>query len=181
MPKPKFALYWAASCGGCEIAFLDIREKILDFDAAADLVFCPCIMDTKYKDVEAMADGEIDVTLFNGGIRNEENLHIARLLRQKSKILVAFGSCATEGCIPGLANLTTKEEILDYVYHRSPSVEAGNTTRPQMVTETRFGTLTLAGPVRVPADPWTRSSMSTTGCPAVRPSPSRSGPWPKRP
>lgn len=143
MGKPKFAMYWAASCGGCEIAFLDIREKILDFDAAADLVFCPCIMDTKYKDVEAMADGEIDVTLFNGGIRNEENLHIAKLLRQKSKVLVAFGSCAYEGCIPGLANLTTKEEILDYVYRRSPSVAAGNQVLPQTRTETPAGPLTL--------------------------------------
>lgn len=143
MGKPKFAIYWAASCGGCEIAFLDIREKILDFDAAADLVFCPCVMDTKYKDVEAMADGEIDVTLFNGGIRNEENLHIAKLLRQKSKVLVAFGSCAYEGCIPGLANLTTKEEILDYVYRRSPSVAAGNQVLPQTRTETSAGPLTL--------------------------------------
>ncbi len=143
MAKPKFALYWAASCGGCEIAFLDIREKILDFDAAAELVFCPCIMDTKYADVEAMADGEIDVTLFNGGIRNEENLHLARLLRQKSKVLVAFGSCACEGCIPGLANLTTREEILDYVYRTSPSVVPGNAIRPQLVTETAAGRLTL--------------------------------------
>jgi F420-non-reducing hydrogenase small subunit len=143
MPKPKFALYWAASCGGCEIAFLDIREKLLDFDAAADLVFCPCIMDTKYSDVEAMADGAIDVTLFNGGIRSEENLHMAGLLRQKSKVMVAFGSCASEGCIPGLANLTTREAILDYVYRLSPSVEAGNTVRPQPVTETPSGPLTL--------------------------------------
>lgn len=143
MAKPKFALYWAASCGGCEIAFLDIREKILDFDAAAELVFCPCIMDTKVKDVEAMADGEIDVGLFNGGIRNEENLHMARLLRQKSKVLVAFGSCASEGCIPGLANLKTKEEILDYVYRKSPSVAAGNEVVPQLSTATPSGTLTL--------------------------------------
>jgi len=143
MAKPKFALYWAASCGGCEIAFLDIREKILDFDAAADLVFCPCIMDTKYKDVEAMADGEIDVGLFNGGIRNEENLHMAKLLRQKSKVLVAFGSCACEGCIPGLANLKTRDEIFDYVYSSAPSVEAGNKVRPQTVTEVEGGKLTL--------------------------------------
>ena len=28
--KPKLALYWAASCGGCEIAVVDIGEKILD-------------------------------------------------------------------------------------------------------------------------------------------------------
>ncbi len=143
MAKPKVAVYWAASCGGCEIAFLDIREKILDFDAAADLVFCPCIMDTKYEDVEKMADGEIDLTLYNGGIRNEENLHLAKLLRQKSKILVAFGSCSAEGCIPGLANLTTKQEIFDYVYKKSPSVEKGNTTIPQTETEVAAGKMTL--------------------------------------
>jgi F420-non-reducing hydrogenase small subunit len=27
--KLKVALYWAASCGGCEIAVLDINKKIL--------------------------------------------------------------------------------------------------------------------------------------------------------
>lgn len=143
MAKPKFALYWAASCGGCEIAFLDIREKILDFDAAADLVFCPCLMDTKYHEVEAMAEGEIDVTLFNGGIRNEENLHMAKVLREKSKFLVAFGSCSSEGCIPGLANLTTREEIFEYVYRRSPSVVKGNTVLPQTTTQVASGTLAL--------------------------------------
>jgi F420-non-reducing hydrogenase small subunit len=154
MPKPKFAVYWAASCGGCEIAFLDIREKILDFDAAADLVFCPCIMDTKYKDIEAMAEHEIDVTL---------------LLRQKSKVLVAFGSCATEGCIPGLANLTTKEEILDYAYRRSPSVEAGNTTMPRTVTETPTGRLTLPDLFEVlrPLDQLVDVDYRMPGCPPV--------------
>ena len=30
MSKPKLALYWAASCGGCEVAVLDVAEKILD-------------------------------------------------------------------------------------------------------------------------------------------------------
>ena len=66
-----------------------------------DIVFWPAVMDGKYADVEAMPDGSIDVTLFNGGIRTDENEHLARLLRRKSKILVAFGSCASEGCIPG--------------------------------------------------------------------------------
>ena len=98
-------MYWAASCGGCEIAVLNIHEKILDVDANFDVVFWPVAMDAKYKDVEAMEDGSILLTLFNGGIRNDENEHMAKLMRQKSKILVAFGSCACEGCIPGLANL----------------------------------------------------------------------------
>ena len=115
--KPKFAMYWAASCGGCEIAVLNIHEKILDVDANFDVVFWPVAMDAKYKDVEAMEDGSILLTLFNGGIRNDENEHLAKLLRQKSKLLVAFGSCACEGCIPGLANFSPLHEIFDTVYH----------------------------------------------------------------
>ena len=115
--KPKFAMYWAASCGGCEIAVLNTHEKILDVDANFEVVFWPVAMDAKYKDVEAMEDGSILLTLFNGGIRNDENEHIAKLLRQKSKIMVAFGSCACEGCIPGLANLSPVGEIVHTAFN----------------------------------------------------------------
>ncbi|MGE5249336.1 MAG: oxidoreductase [Bacteroidota bacterium] len=115
--KPKFAMYWAAGCGGCEIAVLNIHEKILEVDANFEVVFWPVAMDAKYKDVEVMQDGSIQLTLFNGGIRNEENEHMARLLRRKSQILVAFGSCANEGCIPGLANLSDAREIVGTAFH----------------------------------------------------------------
>jgi F420-non-reducing hydrogenase small subunit len=128
--KPKFAMYWAASCGGCEIAVLNINEKILEVDANFDVVFWPVAMDAKYKDVAAMADGEITLTLFNGGIRNHENEEMAHLLRRKSKILVAFGSCANEGCIPGLANLGRVEEIVDTSFTGITTVNP-NDLRPQ--------------------------------------------------
>lgn len=127
--KPKFAMYWAASCGGCEIAVLNIGEKILDVDANFDVAFWPVAMDAKYKDVEAMPDKSITLTLFNGGIRNEENEHLAKLLRQKSAILVAFGSCATEGCIPGMANFSNPTDIFDAVYD-SASTENPDGIRP---------------------------------------------------
>jgi F420-non-reducing hydrogenase small subunit len=128
--KPKFAMYWAASCGGCEIAVLNIHEKILDVDANFEVVFWPVAMDAKYKDVEAMEDGSILLTLFNGAIRNEENEHIAKLLRRKSKILVAFGSCANEGCMPALANLTSVKDMLD-TYYTTVSTENPDNIRPQ--------------------------------------------------
>ena len=51
--KPKFAMYWAAACGGCEIAVLNTHETILDVDANFEVVFWPVAMDAKYKDVEA--------------------------------------------------------------------------------------------------------------------------------
>ncbi len=115
--KPKFAMYWAASCGGCEIAVLNIHEKILDVDANFEVAFWPVAMDAKVKDVESMDDGSVLLTLFNGGIRNSENERLAKLLRRKSKILVAFGSCACSGSIPGLANFTSRQAIFDTAYH----------------------------------------------------------------
>ena len=126
MAKPKLALYWAASCGGCDIAVLDLQEKILDVANAFDIVFWPVAMDFKYDDVRKMDDKSIDICLFNGSIRNSENADIARLLRAKSKVLVAFGSCALEGGIPGLANLTTKDGILDWAFRDSPSTVRQN-------------------------------------------------------
>lgn len=128
--KPKFAMYWAASCGGCDIAVLNIHEKILDVDAAFEVVFWPVAVDTKYKDVEAMPDGSITLTLFSGSIRNSENAEIARLLRRKSQILVAFGSCACEGCIPGLANLSSLPQVFDTAF-TTISTDNPDNLRPQ--------------------------------------------------
>jgi F420-non-reducing hydrogenase small subunit len=129
--KLKLGLYWAASCGGCEIAIVELREKILALDAAADILFWPVALDFKYKDVEAMPDGHMDVCLFNGAIRTSENEHLAHLLRKKSKVLVAFGSCANDGCIPGLANLFDRQSIFARAYLESPSVDNPNSVVPQ--------------------------------------------------
>jgi F420-non-reducing hydrogenase small subunit len=144
MAKPKLALYWAASCGGCEIAVLDLHEKILDVANAFDIVFWPVAMDFKYDDVRKMEDKSIDICLFNGAIRNSENAELAHLLRAKSKILVAFGSCAHEGCIPGLANLTTKADILKWVYKDSPStVKTDGVEYPQTHTKVPEGEIEI--------------------------------------
>jgi coenzyme F420-reducing hydrogenase gamma subunit len=110
------SLKWAASCGGCEIAMVELREKILVVDEVAEILFWPVALDAKYRDVEALPDQHIDVCLFNGAIRTSENEHLAHLMRRKSKVLVAFGSCACEGCIPGLANLYDRDSIFEYVY-----------------------------------------------------------------
>jgi len=141
-PKPKFAMYWAAACGGCEIAVLNIHEKILDVDANFEVVFWPVAMDAKYADVEAMEDGEILLTLFNGGIRNDENEHVAKLLRRKSKILVAFGACANEGSIPGLANFASQQEVFDTAYN-TVSTENPYNAHPLPFFKVGEGELTL--------------------------------------
>jgi F420-non-reducing hydrogenase small subunit len=141
--KAKLALYWAASCGGCEIAVLAINEKILDVAAAFDIVLWPVAVDAKVRDIEKMPDGSIDVCLFNGGVRTSEQEYMAQLLRKKSKVLVAFGSCAQEGGIPGLANLSTRQEVFDAAYTQDGSTENPSGVRPQHETQMPEDTLYL--------------------------------------
>jgi F420-non-reducing hydrogenase small subunit len=143
MAKPKLAFYWAASCGGCEITITELGMQLAVVGDLVDIVFWPCIMDFKYSDVEALADDEIDVCFFNGGIRTSENEHLAHLLRRKSKLLVAFGACAHEGGIPGLANFYDPESIMERVYDTCPSLDDSAGTRPLPSTQMPEGEITL--------------------------------------
>ena len=127
-PKINLAVYWGAACGGCCVSVLDVHEALFTVIEHANLVFWPIALDIKYKDVEAMPDGFIDVTLFNGAVRNSENEYMAKLLRKKTKILVAYGSCAHMGGIPGLANFSNREGIFNRVY-----LESESTTNPDKV------------------------------------------------
>ena len=114
--KSRLAVYWASACGGCEVAVLNLGERLLLLDRFFEIVFFPCIADFKLHDVLAYPDGFIDLCLFNGAIRSSEDREMARLLRRKSKILVAYGSCAQEGCIPALINLSTTEQCFSTVF-----------------------------------------------------------------
>jgi F420-non-reducing hydrogenase small subunit len=114
--KPKVAFYWCASCGGCEEAVVDLDEKILDVANAVDIVFWPVALDFKEHDVEAMPDGSILASFINGAIRNSDQLKMAKLLRAKSQVVVAFGVCAQLGGIPGLANLSDAKGIFAEVF-----------------------------------------------------------------
>ena len=132
--KPKLAFYWAASCGGCEITVTELGMRLVDVSEQADIVFWPAAMDFKYDDVRAMEDNEIDICFFNGAIRNTENEEIAHLMRKKSKIMIAFGSCSHLGGIPGLANMYDIESLCNRVFDTTPSLDDSRGTRPQKIT-----------------------------------------------
>ena len=132
MAKIRIAQYWGAGCGGCDVALLDIDEKILGVAEIADIVFWPIAVDAKIKDVEAMPDGWITATLYNGAVRSSENEHMAKLLRKKSQIVVSFGSCACFGGIPGLANVTNRKDLLEYVYTKTPTSDNVEKVYPQV-------------------------------------------------
>jgi len=143
MAKPKVAFYWCASCGGCEETVVDLNEDILKVTDAVDIVLWPVALDFKRKDVEALGDGEIAVSFINGAVRTGEQEEMVKLLRTKSGLIVAFGSCAHMGGIPGLGNFWTRDTIFQRVYKEVPTVENPEGITPQEKTAVDVGELTL--------------------------------------
>jgi F420-non-reducing hydrogenase small subunit len=135
MEKPKIALYWCSSCGGCEESVIDLAEDILEIAEKTKIVFWPVALDFKYRDIEMMDDGEITATLINGAIRTDDQEQIARLLRKKSKLVIAHGSCAHLGGAIGLANFYSKRDIFDRVYKKIPTVKNPRGILPGMETK----------------------------------------------
>jgi F420-non-reducing hydrogenase small subunit len=87
-------------------------------------------LDFKKKDVEAMEDGSIAVTFINGAVRLSEQEEMVKLLRKKSGLIVAHGSCSHLGGIPGLGNFWNKETIFNRAYHTTPSTDNPDGTVP---------------------------------------------------
>jgi F420-non-reducing hydrogenase small subunit len=100
---------------------VDLAEGILDVVGLVEIVFWPVAMDFKRQEIEARDDGSIRVSFINGGIRTDEQAEMVRLLRRKSRLVVAYGACAHLGGIPALANTGTLRQLLQGVYRDTPS------------------------------------------------------------
>jgi len=101
---------------------------------AVDIVFWPVAMDFKYEDIKKLKDGELLASFINGGIRLSEQEEIVKLLRKKSQLVFAFGSCAVMGGVPGLANMTNREGVFTRVYKEIESNDNPENIVPQTKT-----------------------------------------------
>jgi F420-non-reducing hydrogenase small subunit len=141
--KPKVAIYWLTACGGCDEAIVDLNEAILVVADAIDIVLWPVAMDFKYESIRKMKKGDITLAILHGSVRNSEQEEMAKLLREKSQLVLAFGACACFGGTAGLANFRSKEDIFDWVYRDAPTVVNPNNNRPQTVFSVNGTNLTL--------------------------------------
>ncbi len=141
MSKPKLAYYLAGGCAGCDISLVDTADFLVDVLNAVEVVFfAPTVADVKYEDFEKLPDGSVDVGLFSGNVRNKEHEHMAKVMRKKCKILIAFGICASLGGIKGLVNLYNDEEILEKVYKNTYSTDnpEGILPSPKVVVDGKY-------------------------------------------
>ncbi|MBO3839486.1 MAG: oxidoreductase [Thermoproteota archaeon] len=111
MAKVRLATVWLSGCSGCHMSFLDQDEKLLELADRIELVYSPIA------DIKDFPEN-VDITLVEGAVGNEEQLELLKEIRKKTKILVAFGDCAVNGNVTALRNVlnNSSREVLRRAY-----------------------------------------------------------------
>ena len=118
MSKVRLATVWLDGCSGCHMSFLDIDERILALADRVDLVYSPLI-DAK------LFPEDVDVTLVEGAVSNEDDLHKIKLVRDRTKTLVSLGDCAITANVPAMRNPFWTKEVYDRAYRENVTFDPG--------------------------------------------------------
>ncbi|WP_457552240.1 NADH-quinone oxidoreductase subunit B family protein [Desulfobacula sp.] len=109
------------ACSGCEISILDMGARLLTLLEFATIVHFPLLMDNKHdhgkNNSQIIKLPKADVGLISGSIKNKEHLELARAMRDSCDLIIAFGTCATHGGIPSLANFYRNDELLGHCFN----------------------------------------------------------------
>ncbi len=95
--KVRVATVWLDGCSGCHMSFLDIDERLIALADKVEMVYTPLIDLKEYPE-------SVDVALIEGSVSNEEDLHKIKMVRARTKILIALGDCAVTGNVPAMRN-----------------------------------------------------------------------------
>lgn len=95
--KKRMATIWLDGCSGCHMSFLDIDERLIDLTSQMELVYSPLVDRKDFPE-------DVDITLVEGSVSSEEDLHKIRKVREHTRILVSLGDCAITGNVPSLRN-----------------------------------------------------------------------------
>lgn len=110
MHKLRLATVWLGGCSGCHMSFLDLDEWLIDLAERVEVVYSPIV------DVKTYPEG-VDVALVEGAVANQDHLELIRIVRRRTRMLVAFGDCAVTGNVTALRNsLGGAASVLQHVY-----------------------------------------------------------------
>ena len=115
MSKPRVATVWLDGCSGCHMSLVDLDERLLDIFSRADLVYGPLV------DVKEFPEN-VDVCLVEGAVSSEDDLERILLVRERTKVLVAFGDCAVTSNVPGMRNPIGVLPLLERAYLQNADV-----------------------------------------------------------
>ncbi len=115
MSKARIATMWLDGCSGCHMSFLDMDERLLELAGKMDLVFSPIV------DIKEFPDN-VDITLVEGAVGNEEDLKKIRKAREKSRLLVSLGDCAVTANVPSMRNPFGTKAVLQRAYVENATI-----------------------------------------------------------
>jgi F420-non-reducing hydrogenase small subunit len=118
-----------SSCWGCHQSLVDLYEKLIDVLPALDIRYWPAVLDFKEKDLESLRDKSVDAGFVEGVCRTDHDIHLLKLARNKSKLLVSYGTCSSYGGVYSLANLSTKDELMKRKFQEAESLIKGEMPR----------------------------------------------------
>jgi len=100
---------WLDGCSGCHMSLLDMDEAIIPLGDRVDIVYGPLVDAQEFPE-------NVDVTLVEGAISSQEDLHKLRTIRQRTRVLVSLGDCAVTGNVPAMRNNIPVSQLLQRVY-----------------------------------------------------------------
>lgn len=107
--KPKVAFFDFACCEGCQLQVANLEEDVVGLVNIVDVV--------EFREVMTGKAENYDVAFIEGSITRPQDEERLKDIRNRTKILVAFGSCATSGGINKLKNLRGNlEQVRKEVY-----------------------------------------------------------------
>jgi NAD-reducing hydrogenase small subunit len=116
--KKRIATVWLDGCSGCHMSFLDIDERLLVLAESAELVYSPLVDNKIFPE-------DVDVTLVEGAVSSEEDLHKIKNIRQRTKILVSLGDCAVTANVPGMRNPFPTLAVYERAYRENVTLDPG--------------------------------------------------------
>jgi NAD-reducing hydrogenase small subunit len=118
MSKIRLATVWLDGCSGCHMSFLDIDERLIDLAEKVDLVYSPLVDAKEFPP-------DVDVTLVEGAVSSDEDLHKIKLVRERTKTLVSLGDCAITANVPAMRNPFTTKSVYARAYLENVTLEPG--------------------------------------------------------
>lgn len=124
--RPTVAMLPIQGCFGCQMNLLDLHEEFEDFIKDLDIQF------SYLMDVKKMP--KVQIGIVEGCVANSENEEKLHELRENCEVLIAMGSCASFGGVPGLRNLFSSNDVIMRAYKESESIaKNGGIPMPEFV------------------------------------------------
>lgn len=109
MNKTRFATLWLDGCSGCHMSLIDMDGRLLELARQIDVVYSPLVDAKEFPE-------NVDLTLIEGAVSTQEDIQRLRLIRSRSRLIVAFGDCAITANIPSMRNPFGADAMLKSVY-----------------------------------------------------------------